>query len=45
MSSHDYCTAVPDKFKDYDMAGCCAIHDDDYANQIGKWKADVAFLE
>lgn len=41
----DHCTVVPDQYKDYDMAGCCMMHDEDYDWQVGKWKADVAFLK
>ena len=43
--AEDYCTVVPDRYKDYDMSGCCAMHDDDYDGQVGKLKADKAFLE
>ena len=26
----DYCTLFFDKIKDYDISGCCLIHDEDY---------------
>jgi len=29
----DYCTMAPDKLFGYDLSGCCAQHDKDYAEQ------------
>jgi hypothetical protein len=29
----NHCTGVPDKFLDYDMSGCCEMHDIDYVEQ------------
>lgn len=42
----DYCTAVPDRLKTYDMSGCCKLHDMDYEKQIKSRKqADTDFYE
>ena len=40
----DWCSVVPDRWKSYDMSGCCMLHDFDYEDQVGKVKADMAFL-
>ena len=32
VKTKDYCTLFFDKIKDYDISGCCMIHDDDYMN-------------
>lgn len=40
----DYCTLAPDKFKTYDMTGCCLLHDIDYEEQTKTRKqADLDF--
>jgi len=37
----DYCTLFFEKLNDYDISGCCKIHDDDYEKQsISRKEAD-----
>lgn len=44
MMHLDYCTLVPDKFYKFDMAGCCALHDEDYELRVKSRKqADEDF--
>lgn len=42
LKNVDYCSGVPD-FRH--MKTCCKSHDDDYANQTGKWKSDWLFVK
>ena len=38
----DYCTFVFDKIGNYDLSGCCAVHDEDYDNpDVSRKDADV----
>ena len=30
----DYCTLFFEKIGDYDISGCCKMHDEDYENQL-----------
>ena len=40
-----HCTGVPDRLLDYDMSGCCQMHDTDYAEQIkARAEADLDLL-
>lgn len=41
-SKIDYCSGVPDYPH---MRPACKDHDEDYKNQIGKWKADWKFAK
>lgn len=44
MNKDDHCTAVPDRWKSYDMSGCCLIHDEDYAaGTKTRLEADIDF--
>mgnify|MGYP002636916033 CR=1 FL=1 len=38
----DYCSGVPDFLY---MKPCCKNHDEDYANQVGKFQADYNFVK
>lgn len=44
MSRKDYCTVVPDRWKDYDMSGCCKLHDEAYEEGTNRAKADKDFF-
>lgn len=42
---NDYCTLVPDKWRGYDLSGCCAAHDIDYEEQTKtREEADYDFF-
>lgn len=39
-----HCTGVPDRFLDYDMTGCCEMHDIDYEERKkSRAEADADF--
>lgn len=41
----DYCTKSPDKILNSSIKKCCFEHDKNYANQIGKFKADFKLFK
>lgn len=37
----DYCTLFFDKINDYDISGCCLIHDQEYRDpNVSRYKSD-----
>lgn len=40
----DWCSYVPDRWKDYDMSGCCMLHDGDYGTLKDRFEADLSFF-
>lgn len=38
----DHCTLFFDKIGDYDISGCCLVHDEDYENpDVTRKEADI----
>jgi hypothetical protein len=45
ISFGKHCTGVPDRLLDYDMSGCCEMHDVDYVEQRkSRLEADTDFF-